>query len=362
MPPCPRPVTLDDLIVLNDEIASLVRCGVPLELGLVGLGSTLTGRLGRLTARLASHLQKGASLPEALSAESKAITAVYRAVVEAGLRSGRLAEALASFGGLARSVHDLRHQISLALFYPTLILLFGYALFVGFILRILPVLEDTYEMMQLQTGRWLSWFQPLRDTVDWWGPAVPVALLLIVIWWRMTSRVALTASAQSWWLSLAILPWRWFPGVSRILDNFHRASFAHILRVLIEQQVPLPDALQLAGEATGNSRLSQASRHLADSVRAGRSLSDALAEPVARRNLPSFLRWMLSVGGRQATLDASLNQLTEVYRRRALFQAEWVRIVLPVTALIVVGGSVVLAYALTLFVPLTQMLADLGTE
>lgn len=357
-----RPVTLDDLIALNDEIASLVRCGVPLELGLVGLGSTLTGRLGRLTSRLASHLQGGASFPNALAAESRSMPAVYRAVVEAGLRSGRLAEALASFGGLARSVHDLRHQISMALFYPTIIVLFAYGLFVGFVTRILPVLEEAYESMQLHVAKWLVWFHPLRDTVDWWGPAVPVALLLIVIWWRMTSRGALTAGAQSWWLTLAILPWRWFPGIARILENFHRASFAHILGVLIEQQVPLPDALQLAGEATGNSRLARASRKLAESVRGGRSLSDALAEPVALRNLPSFLRWMLSVGARQSSLDSSLKQLTEVYRRRALFQAEWIRIVLPVTAVIVVGGSVTLAYALTLFIPLTQMLADLGTE
>jgi general secretion pathway protein F len=357
-----RPVTLDDLIVLNDEIASLVRCGVPLELGLVGLGSTLTGRLGRLTRRLARHLEAGTSLSDALAAESRSMPAVYRAVVEAGLRSGRLAESLSSFGGMAQSVQDLREQIGMALFYPTIVVLLGYALFVGFIVRILPVLEETYESMQLRAAAWLEWFHPLRDTVGWWGPAVPALLVLIVIWWRLTSRGALSAGAQSWWLTLAIMPWRWFPGIARILENFHRASMAHILRVMIEQEVPLPDALALAGEATGNSRLARASRSLAASVRAGRSLSDALAEPVSRQNLPAFLIWMMNAGGQQASLTASLNQLAEVYRRRALFQAEWVRVVLPVTAVIVVGGSVTLAYALTLFLPLTQLLADLGSE
>lgn len=398
-----RPVTLDDLIVLNDEIASLVRCGVPLELGLVGLGSTLTGRLGRLTSRLASNLQKGATLPEALSTESKAVTAVYRAVVEAGLRSGRLADALASFGGLARSVQDLRQQIAMALFYPTITVLLGYALFVGFVTRIQPVMEEAYESMQLKATAWQAWFHPLRETVGWWGPIVPIIGVVLFVWSRLTRASVFGVSQSSSWLTkLAHLPHQIALFLAGVLDdvdtalasaeqslfvsilflslrivlwpirlalmvpisfiNLHRASFAHILRVLIEQEVPLPDALELAGDATGNSRLSRAARHLATSVRAGRSLSDALAEPVARRNLPSFLRWMLSVGGRQATLDTSLKQLAEVYRRRAIFQAEWVRIMLPVTAVIVIGGSVTLAYGLTLFVPLTQLLADLGTE
>lgn len=357
-----RPVTLDDLIALNEEIASLVRCGVPLELGLVGLGTTLTGRLGRVTARLAGHLHGGSSLPDALALESQAIPAVYRAVVEAGLRGGRLSDALASFGGLARSVHELRQQIATALFYPTIIVLFAYGLFVAFIVRILPVLEETYESMQLPVAKWFAWFHPLRNTVAYWGPAVPVALCLIVIWWRMTSRSALTAGAQSGLMALAILPWRWFPGIAGILENFHRANFTHMLRVMLEQQVPLPNALQLAGDATGNARLSRVARRLAQHVRAGQSLAESLAEPAVQRNLPSFMRWMLAVGERQSSLGSTLNQLTEVYRSRAVFQAEWVRVVLPVAAVIVVGGGVTLVYALTLFVPLTQMLRDLGTE
>ena len=51
----PRPagsITIDQLLALNEEIAALVRAGVPLERGLVVAGRDLRGRLGRIATAL----------------------------------------------------------------------------------------------------------------------------------------------------------------------------------------------------------------------------------------------------------------------------------------------------------------------
>ena len=49
--PSSKPViTLDQLVALNDEIAALVRAGVPLDRGLRSLGEDLPGRLGRFAS------------------------------------------------------------------------------------------------------------------------------------------------------------------------------------------------------------------------------------------------------------------------------------------------------------------------
>ena len=63
-------ITLEELTALNDEIAALVRVGVPLEDGLSRLGEDLPGRLGQLASRLADQLQ----LYCALGADSSAYT------------------------------------------------------------------------------------------------------------------------------------------------------------------------------------------------------------------------------------------------------------------------------------------------
>ena len=41
-------ISLEELVALNDEIAGLVRSGVPLEMGLAGWGRDLPGNLGRV--------------------------------------------------------------------------------------------------------------------------------------------------------------------------------------------------------------------------------------------------------------------------------------------------------------------------
>ena len=48
------PITVDELVALNEEIAALVRAGVPLERGLLRAGGELPGGLRRITQRWAS--------------------------------------------------------------------------------------------------------------------------------------------------------------------------------------------------------------------------------------------------------------------------------------------------------------------
>ena len=45
-------ISIDELAALNDEIAALVRTGVPLDRGLLGAGTELAGGLRRITTAL----------------------------------------------------------------------------------------------------------------------------------------------------------------------------------------------------------------------------------------------------------------------------------------------------------------------
>ena len=54
--------SIEQLIALNDEIVSLVRGGVPLELGLRELGGDSAGALQKISQSLAARMNAGASL------------------------------------------------------------------------------------------------------------------------------------------------------------------------------------------------------------------------------------------------------------------------------------------------------------
>jgi len=95
--PVSKPViTLDQLIALNDEIAALIRAGVPLDRGLRSLGQDLPGRLGRFATQLSAQLARGESLTDALAEPKAKLPRLYRAVIEA---AGQKAQWLANAKG-----------------------------------------------------------------------------------------------------------------------------------------------------------------------------------------------------------------------------------------------------------------------
>ena len=96
-------------------------------------GRDLRGRLGRIATALSQRLDRGESLPEALEGEEQSIPPLYRAVVEAGARSGRLPIALEGLAKYVRGYSEARAAIGLALWYPLLVLTLAYALFVGLV-------------------------------------------------------------------------------------------------------------------------------------------------------------------------------------------------------------------------------------
>src|SRR5204862_8220654 len=104
----PSAITIDQLLALNEEIAALVRAGIPLDRGLLEAGRDVRGRLGRIAGALGRRLGRGESLVEALHAEERAIPPLYRAGVEAGARAGRLPVALDGGGGCGRGCGGAR--------------------------------------------------------------------------------------------------------------------------------------------------------------------------------------------------------------------------------------------------------------
>ena len=93
-------ISLDELVALTDEMAALSRAGVPFESGLAQAARDLAKRPGLMAATIAQRMQQGESLQQVMADSPQIFPPVYRAVVEAGMRSGRLSVALE---GLAMS-------------------------------------------------------------------------------------------------------------------------------------------------------------------------------------------------------------------------------------------------------------------
>jgi general secretion pathway protein F len=351
-PSPPGSISIDQLLALNEEIAALIRAGLPLDRGLLEAGRDVRGRLGRIASDLGRRLGRGESLVEALEGESPAIPPLYRAVVEAGARAGRLPVALEGMARYVRGYSEARSAIGLALWYPLLVLILAYGLFVGFVSVVVPRFVMAFDSLGLAVAapvRWLDW---VGNSVAYWWPAGPIALVVLWLAWGQSGRTS--GLRGRLWNGLRLFPW-----MKSLLADYEAAGFCELLALLLEHQVPYPSALVLAAESSGDPRMVRGAHQLAEAVTHGESAGTAL-ERVDRTAFLPMLRWVLATGQTQGSLVGALLNLATLYRKRAKYQAEKLYVFLPTVLLLIIGATATLIYGLCLFVPLVTMLRGLS--
>ncbi len=342
---------LEDLIALNQELAALVRAGIPLELGLKQHATAWPSRFAALSERISQRLSGGQSLVDALRQEGPAVSPAYAAVIEAGLQSGRLPEALEQLANLGLTLQDLRRRVWLAAVYPIMVCTLAYVLFVGFVILCVPIWTETREAMMLPRHWLFDALAGLHATVRYWGPGIPLAIVAMAAFQIM--RRSFTDSVGVWQQFRSLL---WMPGVSSMYRQFLRAQFARLCAVLVEHEIPAGRAVTLAAESTGDTRLISAAGEISGHLERGATWSQAVN---SAERLPEFLRWMMMAGEKQQALPAVLHQAADTYQLRAEHWQWWLQNVLPVFLVTIVGGGMVLLYSLGLFSPLLLFWNDL---
>ncbi len=347
-----RAISVDDLLLLNQEIAALVRAGTPLERGLLLAGRDVRGRLGRIAQALSGRMSQGESFLSALEHERDAIPPLYRAVVEAGVRSGRLPSALEGLTRYVRGYSEARSAIGIALWYPLLIGSIAYGLFLGMSTLIAPKFAEAFPSLGLKLPWTLDWINRIGQASHLWWPVGPIVLIGIGIAWSVSGRAA---RFQSWAWGLP----RLMPGMKRLMADYETANFAELLALLLEHNVPYPAAVLLAAQATGNRPMTAAAQEIAAALERGQSPGAAL-ENVRPGVFQPMIRWAMSTGADSGSLPESLAGMADHYRSRARHRAESMRIFLPALLLVVLGGGAALVYGLSLFLPLVELLKELS--
>jgi type II secretory pathway component PulF len=342
-------LSLEQFVALNDELAALARAGVPLEKGLADLGRDLPGRLGAAAQSLGSRLEAGESLSQIIAEDKSAFPPAYRAAVLAGLRSGRLAAALEGISSTVRRTAELRRVVGFSLLYPLFVLCLAYFLFAFMSAKPLPTIakvaaefENADDGLSLTVGQVGIWAQ---RTLPYMGFAVPA---LALAWWFWSGRATWSGGGHGVFGRL--------PTAGKLLRAGRLATFVDVLALLVEQQVPLAEAVSLSAEACGDRRLRKAAEGLAARLNEG----SRIEESQMPRDFPPLLGWMLVTGARHDGLARTLRSSAEGYRRQALRLADWLSIYLPMILTAGLGGTVVALYALMMLGPYFRILFNMS--
>lgn len=327
---------------------ALVRAGVPLEQGLHDLAHDVPGELSRISETLAERMRRGESLEQALAHGPHQFPPVYRAVVEAGLQSGRLPSALESLATSVRRLAELRRMVALAMLYPLLVVLLTYGLFVLFVMAIAPVLAAND--WTKTTARLTRPIAGLQSSVHLWGPILPLLLIsAAAIWWYRSRRALLL----HW--PAANRYFGWFPTLRSVFANSRLAAFSEVLAMLIEHDVPLTRGLPLAGQSSGDPRLQRWADELARSIEQGQHSSRATAD----QQFAPLFAWSISQGRSRDELRRTAQLAARNYHARAQRQIDWLTLYFPLIVTAVIGGGVTFLYASSLFIPWSMMMRSI---
>jgi type II secretory pathway component PulF len=342
----------EDLIALNEEIAAMARAGLPLDQGLAALAREMGGgRLRQLTAELADDLRAGHTLPQALERRGNRVPPFYAALLAAGVRSGRLVEVLTTLTTYARSLADLRATILSAAFYPGVVLVFGFVLFGFLCFYIVPQFEvifrDFNMSLPIVTEAVLALGRHPLELV--------VLPLVVVVGTLFATRFVLrrTPTGRLLWARFVYA----IPLVGTLLRATRMAAFTELLAILVDHEVPLPEALRLAGEASSEPIMADAVHTLRQDLEQGQPLSKALKKQKA---VPELISWMTGLGEQRGALGNALHQVAEMYRRQAGLRATLLHSLLPPFLLISTAGVLVVLFVLAIMMPMFKLLEGLS--
>ncbi len=263
-----RKLSVEEATELAARVAELTKAGLPLGAGLRALAGELTSRrLAHAVLALADRLDAGDDLAAAIDSLGSRLPPHLRGLVLAGLRSGQLPEVLEEYVDLEHSQADLRRRLWSSLLYPFVLLAVLTALVVLSRLFIIGGCISMFMDFKADLPAMTKWFIASSWPMTW-GMLALLCLMAVV-----PAMLAVAPHARWMWPMLYKVPM-----MGPVLRWGHLAQFGRMMDMLLGQQVPLPDALQLTSEGLREGNLATACRRVADEVGQGRVLYQSLAD------------------------------------------------------------------------------------
>jgi general secretion pathway protein F len=342
-------LTAEESVRLTDHITSLTRGGLPLGPGLVALAEELPpGRFRQSLLDLSATLARGVPLDSALKEQKDRIPPHLRGLVTAGMRSGQLGDILGRFSGYMSIGTELSRKLWLSLAYPIVSILLALILFVFVNVVLVSQFETMFKDFGIPLPKiTIAMLIFAHAFQTGWPAFVLVGILVLAAW--LGSELFLGAAARR---SLAAS----IPVLGGVWRYTSWAEFCHLLALLLESHLPLPEALRLTGEGVQDARLNRACEVMANDIEQGGSLSSAMiSRNEFPKGLPRLLKW---AGDSNATAEI-LHMAGEMFEARARGHATFAGTVMAVLAVIsVLWGLITVVGGLML--PLITLISRLS--
>jgi type IV pilus assembly protein PilC len=300
-----RAIKQKDIAIFTRQLATMMKAGVPLlqAFDIVARGST-NPRLTRLLTDIRADVETGTSLSAAFRKHPLHFDSLYCNLVEAGEAGGILEALLERLAIYQEKTMALKQKIKSALIYPVAVLIVAFVVLAIIMIFVIPSFEDVFKSF---------------------GAELPTPTLVVIAMSKFF--------VAYWWLILAVLvggsyftyqSWRRSENFQRAIDRLmlklpvfgelvNKAAVARWTRTLstmFAAGVPLVEALDSVGGASGNAVFADATAQIQKDVATGAGLTPSMQSSGV---FPVMVLQMSSIGEESGSLDQMLGKAAEFY-------------------------------------------------
>jgi type IV pilus assembly protein PilC len=345
-----RSINMREFLVFNQELATLLKAGMPLVQSLDLLKRRVTSPVFRTVLEdVHERVRSGTALSDAFDAQGELFPRVYTASLLAGERSGNLDAVLRRYVDYAKIIATVKRKTVSALVYPAILVTLALGLVTIIVLKVVPAFSDFYTSFGAQLPLVTRIIVAVSDFIR--GQFLYLILALVI--GALALAAWLQQKGQKARFDRVLLR---LPMLGPVARKFATSQMARTLATLLGGGLPLVNALEIASKSIGNHFMAAQLEIVGARVREGQSFAAALD---ARGVFPEVAVKMAEVGESTGALQDMLNTVADFYDEEISTNMErFVTLVEPV--LLVMMGIVIAGLLLALYMPLFQLSSVLG--
>jgi len=335
-----RRITDKDIALFTRQLATMMRSGVPLLQAFdIGIKGATNPTFGRLLNDIRTDVASGSSLSAAFAKHPVHFDRLYSNLVGAGEQAGILDDLLERLATYKEKIIAIKGKIKSALFYPTAVIVVAGLVISVMMLFVIPEFKKVFEGFGADLPAPTLLVMAISDYfVQRWymifGILIGSVLLTIYLYKRSPRMQNL--------LDRVILK---IPVIGNIITKATVARWARTLSTMFAAGVPLVEALDSVGGASGNQVYLHATKQIQTEVATGTSLTVSMQNANV---FPVMVVQMVSIGEESGELDAMLGKVADFYEQEVddavAGLSQLLEPMIMVFLGVVIGGLVVAMY------------------
>jgi len=337
-------ISQKDVALFTRQMATMMKAGVPLlqAFDIVSKGAS-NPAVAKLLVDIKTEVETGSSLAQAFRKYPLYFDALYCNLVAAGEAAGILEQLLDRLAIYKEKTLAIQSKIKSALFYPVSIIVVAIVITAVIMIFVIPAFKSVFSSFGADLPAPTLIIMGISDwTVANWYivfPAMGGAVYGFLEAWKRSLAVQIFMDR----ISLKA------PVFGSLLRKAAIARWTRTLSTMFAAGVPLVEALDSVGGASGNYVYLQATIKIKQEVSTGTSLTVAMTNSAV---FPSMVIQMCMIGEETGALDAMLGKVADFFEAEVDDAVEALSSLMEPIIMVVLGtliGGMVVAMYLPIF-------------